>query len=306
MFHARVILFRETSACRREIAQMVSFSTMGAMERMAKEMQRILITGAAGQIGVALREGLHGSYPLVRLLDVAPLGKARIGEQILTADIRDIAAMERAMTGIDCVVHLAGASVESTWAKVLPLNIEGCYNTFEAARRQAVKRIIFASSNHAIGFHRRERLIDNTVVPRPDTRYGVSKVFGEAVGRLYADKYGLSVACLRIGTFLNPDRPADARQLLTWISHRDMVQLVRRCIDYPDYHFVIIYGVSNNVRGRWDNTNVKFLGYRPEDNSEVFASEILATGAQEDEIAAQFHGGFYCPMEFAGDPTMID
>jgi hypothetical protein len=226
MFHARVILFRETSARRREIAQMVSFSTMGAMERMAKEMQRILITGAAGQIGVALREGLHGSYPLVRLLDVAPLGKARIGEEILTADIRDIAAMERAMTGIDC--------------------------------------------------------------------------------QLYADKYGLSVACLRIGTFLNPDRPADARQLLTWISHRDMVQLVRRCIDYPDYHFVIIYGVSNNVRGRWDNTNVKFLGYRPEDNSEVFASEILATGAQEDEIAAQFHGGFYCPMEFAGDPTMID
>jgi uronate dehydrogenase len=269
-------------------------------------MKRILITGAAGQIGVALREGLRGSYPLVRLLDVAPLGEAEPGEEVVIADIRDIAAMERAMVGIDCVVHLAGASVESPWDKVLPLNIEGCYNTFEAARRQAVRRVIFASSNHAVGFYRRERFIDNMVVPRPDTRYGVSKVFGEAVGRLYADKYGLSVACLRIGTFRNPDRPAEARQLLTWISHRDMVQLVRRCIDCPHYHFVVVYGVSNNLRSRWDNSNVKFLGYRPEDDSELFAREILAKGEKENEIAAQFHGGFYCPMEFAGDTTLID
>ena len=141
------------------------------------------------------------------------------------------------MAGIDCVVHLAGMPVEAAWEKVLPLNIEGCYNVFEAARRAGVKRIIFASSNHAVGFHRRERFIDTNVVPRPDTRYGVSKVFGEALGRLYADKYGLSVACLRIGSFLTPDRPTEARQLLTWISHRDMVQLVRRCIDYPDLSF---------------------------------------------------------------------
>jgi uronate dehydrogenase len=269
-------------------------------------MRNILITGAAGQIGVALRAGLRGSYPLVRLLDVAPLGAAAEGEEVVTADIRDIAAMERATSGIDCVVHLAGQSTEAEWEKVLPLNIEGCYNAFEAARRSGVKRIIFASSNHAIGFHRRERFIDDKVLPRPDTRYGVSKVFGEALGRLYADKYGLTVACLRIGTFVVPDRPRDARQLLTWISHRDMVQLVRRCIDYPHYHFVVVYGVSNNLRSRWDNTNTKFLGYRPQDDSEKFAAEILTQGKKEDEIAAQFHGGFYTPMEFAADPGAID
>jgi uronate dehydrogenase len=103
-----------------------------------------------------------------------------------------------------------------------------------------------------------------------------------------------------------PDRPVDARQLLTWISHRDTVQLVRRCIDHQDYHFVTVYGVSNNLRSRWDNTNVKFLGYRPQDDSEVFAAEILAVGAKEDDVAAQFHGGFYCPMEFAGDASRID
>ena len=269
-------------------------------------MQRILITGAAGTIGNAARTGLRGSYPLIRLLDIAPLGARQEGEELLTADIRDIAALEQAMAGIDCVVHLAGQPVEAEWEAVLHLNIEGCYNAFEAARRQGVKRVIFASSNHAIGFHRRERFIDNTVVPRPDTRYGVSKVFGEALGRLYADKYGLSVACLRIGTCRVPDRPSDARQLLTWISHRDMTQLIRRCIDYPSYHFVVAYGVSNNLRSRWDNTNVKFLGYQPQDDSEAYAAEILAAGAKENEIAAQFHGGFYCPIEFAGDASQID
>jgi len=269
-------------------------------------MNRILITGAAGQIGRTLRDGLRGSYPLIRLLDVAPLGDAADGEEIITADIRDIAAMEAAATGIDCVVHLAGQSTEAEWEKVLPLNIEGCYAVFEAARRRGVKRIVFASSNHAIGFHRRERFIDDRVLPRPDTRYGVSKVFGEALGRLYADKYGISVACLRIGTFIVPDRPRDARQLLTWISHRDMVQLVRRCIDHPHFHFVVVYGASNNLRSRWDNTNAKFLGYRPQDDSEQFAAEIFARGEKEDPIAAQFHGGFYTPMEFAGDPDAIE
>lgn len=269
-------------------------------------MKRILITGAAGKIGDALRKGLRGIYPLIRLADIAPLGAVEAGEELCTADIREIAALEQAMAGIECVVHLAGMSEEAEWEKVLPLNIEGCYNVFEAARRQGVGRVIFASSNHAVGFHRRERFIDDTVVPRPDTRYGVSKVFGEALGRLYADKHGLSVACLRIGTFRVPDRPAEARQLLTWISHRDMVQLARRCIDHPNYHFVTLYGVSNNLRSRWDNTNVKFLGYRPQDDSEIFAAEILALGAKEDEIAAQFHGGFYCPMEFAGDASQID
>jgi uronate dehydrogenase len=123
---------------------------------------------------------------------------------------------------------------------------------------------------------------------------------------LYADKYGLSVASLRIGTFRNPDRPDNARQLLTWISHRDMVQLVRCCIDHPDYHYEVIYGVSNNTRSRWDNTAVKFLGYRPQDDSEVYAQEILAKGDKENEISAQFHGGFFTPMEFAGDVDRIE
>ena len=124
-------------------------------------MKRILITGAAGKIGEVLRKGLRGNYSLIRLVDIASLGKAEAGEEIYPTDIRDIASLEKAMVGIDCVVHLAGVPEEAEWEKVLSLNIEGCYNAFEAARRQGVKRVIFASSNHAVGFHRRERFIDN-------------------------------------------------------------------------------------------------------------------------------------------------
>jgi len=156
---------------------------------------KILITDASGQIGRVLRTGLRGKYQLLRLLDITPLGQAETGEELVQADIRDMAALEKAMEGIECVVHLAGIPVEGPWETVRDLNIDGCYKAYEAARRQGVRRFIFTSSNHAVGFHKRENLLDDSVVPRPDTRYGVSKVFGEALGRLYADKHGLSVAC---------------------------------------------------------------------------------------------------------------
>ena len=269
-------------------------------------MQRVLITGAAGNIGKVLRQGLRGRYPKLRLMDIAPLGEAAPGEEISAADVRDMAAMEKLMAGVDCVVHLAGVPSEDAWDKILPLNIVGCYNAFEAARRQGVRRFIFASSNHAVGFHRRERFIDNLVQPRPDSRYGVSKVFGEALGRLYADKHGMDVACLRIGSFRTPDGPTNVRMLNTWISHRDMVQLVTRCIEAPSYHFIVVYGVSANLRSRWDNSNVRFLGYRPQDNSETFAAELIARNETEDPVSAQFHGAFFCPMEFSGDTGKID
>ncbi|HEY9269821.1 NAD(P)-dependent oxidoreductase [Achromobacter sp.] len=266
---------------------------------------RVLITGAAGNIGLCLREQLRGRYALLRLADIAPQEAAQAGEEICTMDVRDIGSLERCMEGIDCVIHLAGIPGADVWEKILPMNIEGCYNVFEAARRQNVRRVVFASSNHAIGYHRREKFLDDSVQPRPDSLYGVSKVFGEGLGRMYADKYGMSVACLRIGTFRTPDRPSEARQLLTWISHRDMAQLAARCVEHESYHFTVVYGVSNNLRNRWDNSNAKFLGYAPQDDSEAFAPEILAQNIPEDPIAAQFHGGFYCPLEFVGTTDRI-
>jgi uronate dehydrogenase len=269
-------------------------------------MKRILITGAAGTIGRSLRQQLQGVYGELRLGDIAPQAAAMPGERVLHLDIRAPASLVAAMESVDCVVHLAGIPTEGPWEQVRDLNIDGCYNVFEAARQQGVPRVVFASSNHVVGFHRRSRVLDDQTPVRPDTRYGVSKVFGEALGRLYADKFGLSVACLRIGTFRTSDRPTDARQLLSWVSHRDLAQLVRRCIDHPRYHFLVAYGVSANRRSRWSNAHLTDLDYAPEDDSETFAAQVLADAPPEDPLAAPFHGGFYCPIEFAGEPGRID
>jgi uronate dehydrogenase len=268
-------------------------------------MTRVLITGAAGHIGKTLRAGLRGQYQL-RLADRAPQAPAGDGEEVVSADITRLPQLLPVMHEVDVVVHLAGIPDEDSWETIRDINIDGCYNVFEAARQAGVPRVIFASSNHAVGFHRRDRMIDDTVAPRPDSRYGVSKVFGEALGRMYADKHGMSVACLRIGSFRPDDTPRVPRHLVTWISHRDMVQLTKRCIDYPDYHFVIVYGVSGNARNRWSNANARFLGYAPEDDAERSAARIAAAGVHEDAREALFHGGFGCLVEFDGDLRRID
>jgi uronate dehydrogenase len=267
-------------------------------------MTRVLITGAAGHIGKVLRQGLRGRYELLRLSDIAPLGSAASGEEVLQADIQDFAATRESMAGIDTVVHLGGVIVETDWEKIMPVNIAGTYNVFEAARQQGVKRVIFASSNHAIGFYRRSQRIDDTAQPRPDTRYGLSKAFGEALGHLYADKHGMGVACLRIGTCR--ERPDEVRHLATWQSHRDIIQLVYRCIEAPQLHFIIAYGVSNNPRSLWDNSAAqRQLGYVPEDSAESFAAELLARAEPVDTVGGLFHGGPFCSMEFDGDPSQI-
>jgi uronate dehydrogenase len=267
-------------------------------------MTRVLITGAAGHIGTVLRQGLRGRYDLLRLSDIAPLGNAAPGEEVVQADIQDFAATRRSMEGIDAVVHLGGVIVETDWEKIMPVNIAGAYNVFEAARQQGVKRVVFASSNHAVGFYRRSQRIDDTAQPRPDTRYGLSKAFGESLGHLYADKHAIGVACLRIGTCR--ERPTELRHLSTWQSHRDIIQLVHRCIDAPRLHFIIAYGVSNNPRSLWDNSAAqRELGYVPEDSAEDFAAELLARAEPADKIGALFHGGPFCTMEFDGDPAEI-
>ena len=266
-------------------------------------MRRLLITGAAGTIGSTLRAGLRGVYPLLRLADIRPLAAPAAREECVTANLSDFAAVASTMDGVDCVVHLGGVPREGPWDTILDNNIIGTYNIFEAARQCGVRRVVFASSNHVIGYYRAETTVGVEEPPRPDSRYGVSKVFGEALGRLYADKHGLSVACLRIGSFR--ERPQNARQLATWISPRDLVQLVRCCIDAPDYRFLVLYGVSGNARCRWRNPAADFLGYRPQDNAEDFAAELAGRPSAAGDPAGEFHGGEFCALEFTGDATKI-
>ena len=265
---------------------------------MPPRERRVLLLGAAGGIGSAIRDGLAGRYGLMRLADIVPLAPAGPGEETAQADLLDIPSLVAAMAGIDTVVHMAGVPVEpetNAWEQVLPANIVGVHNLFEAARLAGVRRVLFASSHHAAGFHRRETPTGETMVPRPDSYYGVSKVFGEAMGRMYADKFGLQVLSLRIGAYR--DRPSDLRQLSVWISPRDMVELVRCGIEAPDFGYATVYGVSANTRKFWDNSDVAFLGYAPKDNAEDWAEGVLA-GGPEDPVAALFQGGWYCAKDF--------
>ena len=265
---------------------------------MPPRERRVLLLGAAGGIGSAIRQGLAGRYGLMRLADIASLTPAGPEEEIAHADLLNVPSLVAAMAGIDTVVHMAGVPVEpeaNAWEQVLPANIVGVYNLFEAARLARVKRVLFASSHHAAGFHRRDTPATQTLVPRPDSYYGVSKVFGEAMGRMYADKFGLQVLSLRIGAYR--DKPSDIRQLAVWISPRDMVELVRCGIEAPDFGYATVYGVSANTRSFWDNWDVAFLGYAPRDNAEDWAGEVLA-GPPEDPVAAPFQGGWYCAKDF--------
>ena len=264
-------------------------------------MKRILITGAAGDIGGHLRRELAGHYEL-RLSDIRPVRNLGSGEEFVSGDCASLRDMLRVTRDVAAVVHLGGFSVEGPWEVILRANIVGAYNVFEAARRNGVRRIVFATSNHAVGFYDREDTIDHRVYPKPDRRYGVSKVFGEALGSLYDDKYGMEVVCMRIGN-LAP-RPVDKRRLSIWISPRDLAQLVGIAIDRPDIHFEIVYGVSGNKRSWYDNSNAGRLGSRPQDDSEPWAEEVLKNekpGA--DPRTERFQGGTFVTAEHGGDPT---
>ena len=260
-------------------------------------MKTVLITGATGDVGTHLAREFAGKYKL-RLSDKRPL-KAK---NFVKADISKMADAMKITKGVDAIVHLGGYSVEGTWQNILQANIIGCYNVFEAARRNGVKRIVFPTSNHAVGFYRRDRTIDDHVYPRPDSRYGVSKVFGEALGRLYTDKYGMEMFMIRIGN-VNP-KPIDKRRLSIWISPRDIAQLVSIGIDKPGVQFEIVYGISGNKRAWYDNSNAFRLGYRPQDDSEVWAEEVLANEQPGgNPIAEMYQGGIFCAVEEVPNPA---
>ena len=264
-------------------------------------MKTLLITGAAGGVGRALRGALAGKYRL-RLSDLRPIKDLKPRERFVRADITRMADMLRITKGVDAIVHLGGYSVEGPWPLILKANIEGCFNAYEAARRNKVPRFIFPTSNHAVGFYRRDQTIDHRVYPKPDGRYGVSKVFGEALGSLYADKYGLAVLCIRIGNV--NERPIDKRRLAIWVSPRDLGQLVSIGVEHPDLRFEIVYGVSDNRRSWYDNANASRLGYRPQDRGEDYATEVLAKEPPvTDERAEIFQGGTFVTAEAVEDPS---
>jgi uronate dehydrogenase len=256
---------------------------------------RVLITGAAGRIGRCLHRALTGRYPLLRLADRMQVVPLAASEETVQGDLSDPAVADAAVRGIDCIVHLAGVPTEAAWSSILPDNIVGTITLFEAARAAGVRRIVFASSNHAIGYRGAGETVGIDEPVRPDSRYGVSKVFGEALGRMYVDKYAMTVVCLRIGSFR--EQPEDARQLVTWIGHRDMAELARCAIEAPDPGFAIVYGISANTRARWHGPDAARIGYAPTQDAERWAPQLEALAPPASDPAARFHGGPYAAFE---------
>jgi uronate dehydrogenase len=257
---------------------------------------RILLTGAAGGLGRALRPRLRQRCSLLRVSDIAAMEPAGPGEEVVEAALEDRAAVDALLQGMEAVVHLGGISTEQPFDAVLQANIVGVYNLYEAARRNGVKRIVFASSNHVTGFYRQDEVIDATMPVRPDGYYGLSKAFGENLSRFYFDRYGIETACLRIGSSF--PEPKDRRMLATWLSYDDLERLVLACLTAPVVGHSIVYGMSDNTATWWDNTPARHLGFRPQDSSEPFraAREAAQPTLDRSDPAVIYQGGAFVRM----------
>lgn len=266
--------------------------------------RNILITGAAGGIGSVLRDALRPQCDLLRCSDLVDVAPQAPHEQSFAFDVRDSDAVMKAMQGIDIVYHFGGIPIEGSWPEIRDVNIDGTFNIYEAARIAGVKRVVFASSNHAMGFYRRTTTVGQDEAPRPDSRYGVSKVFGEAIGRLYADKHGIETISLRIGQFR--PLPTNRRMLSLWLSPADMARLAVSCLWPGELHFEVVYGVSANKCGWYDNVGASRIGYEPQDCAEDYAQGLSDEAMREDPVEASFQGGPFCAAEFDGSIDRIN
>ena len=249
-----------------------------------KAHHTLLLTGAAGGLGTALRERLKANCDVLRLSDradaCASLGQQQANEAIIPADLADAAQVEAAVAGCQAVVHLGGMSVEGPFGPILQANILGVYNLYEAARKHGVKRVVFASSNHVTGFYKQSETITPAHPPRPDSLYGVSKAFGEDLASMYFHRYGIETACVRIGSSFA--EPKDRRMLASWLSFDDLHRLITACLTTPVLGHTIIFGMSDNSVAWYDNASVRHVGYRPQDSSDVFRDAVYARTPEPD------------------------
>lgn len=257
-----------------------------------RRMKRLLMTGAAGGIGRRVRKRLTEFCEILRVSDIEPLEPAGEREEVVQCDLCDRDRVRELVRDCDGILHLGGKSIEGSFEVILNANIIGCYNLFEAARNTGKPRILYASSNHAIGYYPRDARLDATATLRPDSLYGVSKCFGEALASLYHDKFGIETAIVRIGSCF--PEPRNHRMLATWLSTDDFLALVERVFRVPRLGCPIIYGASDNDESWWDNRHVRYLGWKPKDNAESFRSKLdSAAGPPEDSAELRYQGGAF-------------
>ena len=261
------------------------------MTQTAKPFKRILMTGAAGGLGKVLRDRIKPWAEVVRLSDIADMGEARPGEELVPCDLSDKAAVMKLMEGVDAVLHFGGISTEAPFEAIMQANILGVANLYEAAYKNGVKRLMFASSNHAIGYYKTTDMLDANMPTRPDSMYGISKVFGEQMSRYYYDRFGLETVCIRIGSSF--PEPANKRMMSTYLSYDDLTELLRCSLFAPRVGHTIVFGMSDNDSVWWDNRYAAHLGYRPKDSSARFAHLFPDTSdfPAKDDVTTIYQGG---------------
>ncbi|WP_300015910.1 NAD(P)-dependent oxidoreductase [uncultured Roseobacter sp.] len=258
---------------------------------------KLVLTGAAGRLGSYLREPLAAMCDTLVSTDIADdIGKLYNGESYVQADLAQMDQIAPVLEGADMIIHFGAIVDEKPFEELLGPNFVGSYNIWEAGYKAGVKRIVYASSIHAVGMHLKSDFIGIDAEHRPDTFYGLAKCFTEDLGRMYWDKRGLESVHLRI---LSCAQVTNTRALGSWLSYDDLIQLVTRAIDTPSVGFGIVYGVSNNDRAPVDNAKASFLGYRPKDNAEQFAAEILAEAPPVDlkDPGQMCHGGPFSSVD---------
>ena len=265
--------------------------TAAVQNKTGTPFKRILQTGAAGGLGTVLRERIKPWAEVVRLSDVAEMAPAGPGEEVVQCDLADKEAVLALLDGVDAVLHFGGISTEKPFEPIMQANILGVANLYEALHKAGTRRVVFASSNHAIGYHPVTTVLDADSPTRPDSYYGLSKVFGEQIARYYYDRFGIETVCVRIGSSF--PEPANKRMMSTYLSYDDLTELLRCSLFAPRVGHTIVYGVSDNDSTWWDNRLASHLGYKPKDSSAKFAhlfpdsSEFPA----RDDVTTMYQGG---------------
>lgn len=262
-------------------------------------MKKVALSGAGGIVGSILRKELQQRGVDLRSAGFEPLTPLRPGEDLVHGDLRDPAVVDRLLAGVDVLIHLAGTSIEKPLPEIIENNLRALHEVYEGARRHGVKRIVFASSNHAFGMYRTTDKLKLDAAFRPDGLYGLSKVWGEAMARMYWDKHGIEGISLRIGTCMGKP-PENARQLSTWLGAEDMVQLAMRCIEAERVGCTAVWGISNNTRAWYDLSEGNAIGYAPVQDAERWAAEILAQPNTMDAVARTFQGGTFASNDYTG------
>ncbi len=252
---------------------------------------RLALSGADGNIGRVLRRELPQRGYALRSAELAPRSRLVAGEDLVHGDLQDPAAVDRLLEGRDVLIHMAATSVERPLDEIVANNLLALVQVYEGARRHGVKRVVLPSSNHVVGMYPVSEKLELDCEPRPDTFYGLSKVWGESLARMYWDKHGVESVCLRIGTAI--ERPQTFRHLSTWLGLEDLLHLIERCIEAPEVGHTIVWGVSANTRSYWSNAQAARLGYAPRQNAEDWADEILARDNPVPPEARGLQGGSF-------------